>query len=102
MIFVGTGVDDDFTPPSHFQLSQPFPNPFNSQTTIRFAVPQSENVRLTLTDVLGREVRRLADEEFKAGNHRLTLEAGDLPTGLYMIRMEAGSFRAGERLLLIR
>jgi len=101
-VFIGTGIEYKSLSPSDYHLSQPFPNPFNSQTTISFSLPKPGRVNLILTDIFGREVRSLTEADYKAGNHQLTLDAGDLPTGLYLVGMEAGSFKANQRLLLIR
>ncbi len=101
-VYILSVVEADTELPKEYALAEPYPNPFNSQTTLRFSLPEKGNVRLILTDVLGRKVRKLTETEYQAGSYRLTMDAGDLPTGLYIIRMEAGSFKASERLLLLR
>ncbi len=101
-IVVNDVKDPPETFPVKFALDNPYPNPFNSQTSLKFSLPVSGQVELSLTDIGGREVISLASAEFGAGTHQLTLGAGDLPTGLYLIRMEAGAFKASERVLLIR
>ncbi|MEQ9105738.1 MAG: SdrD B-like domain-containing protein [Rhodothermales bacterium] len=76
--------------PSAFSLDQNYPNPFNPQTTIPFGLTESGPVRIAVYDVLGREVSMLVDRVMEPGQHRITWEAGDLPTGNYLVRMEAG------------
>ncbi|GIW91303.1 MAG: hypothetical protein KatS3mg109_1735 [Pirellulaceae bacterium] len=77
--------------PSAFVLHQNYPNPFNPTTTIRFSLPQREHVTLKVFDVLGREVARLLDQELEAGEHTVVFDAGDLPSGVYFYRMQAGA-----------
>ncbi|MEZ4699160.1 MAG: T9SS type A sorting domain-containing protein [Rhodothermales bacterium] len=71
-----------------------YPNPFNPTTTITFALSEQAQVRLTVYDMLGREVERLVDSIQEAGSHEVTFNAGDLPGGTYLYRLEtpAGSF----------
>ncbi len=80
--------------PTEYVLEAAYPNPFNPQTTIRFSVPESAQVRLAVYDVLGRQVRVLIDGTREAGTHEVVFEAGDLPSGTYLVRLvtPAGSF----------
>ena len=80
--------------PEAFVLEANYPNPFNPQTTIRFSVPEASVVKLVVFDVLGREVRVLVDGTREAGTHEVVFEAGDLPSGTYLVRLETpqGSF----------
>ncbi len=80
--------------PEAFALFGAYPNPFNPQTTIRFSVPESAQVRLLVYDVLGRQVRVLVDGTREAGTHEVVFEASGLPSGTYLVRLvtPAGSF----------
>jgi predicted outer membrane repeat protein len=83
------------------------PNPFQSATTLRFQLARPSDVRLGIFDVTGRLVRRVLAGGRNAGTHALvwdgTNEAGRrVGTGIYLYRMEAGSYRASRKLLLIR
>ena len=82
------------TLPEGYELLQNYPNPFNPTTTLRFSVPEASVVKLAVYDVLGREVRVLADGTREAGTHEVVFEAGDLPSGTYLVRLvtPAGSF----------
>ena len=68
---------------SWFELDND-PNPFNP-TTIAYSLLQAEQVRLSVYDVLGREVRRLVDRDQAAGRHEVVFEAGTLPSGTYFL-----------------
>ena len=80
--------------PSGYVLEGNYPNPFNPETRIRFSMTESAQVKLVVYDVLGRQVRVLVDGAYKAGTHEVIFEAGDLPSGTYLYRLEtpAGSF----------
>jgi hypothetical protein len=80
--------------PKAFALKGNYPNPFNPQTVIHYSVPESAHIRLLVYDVVGREVARLVDVIMEAGNHTVTFDAGRLPSGTYLYRLETpvGSF----------
>ena len=80
--------------PEAYVLEANYPSPFNPQTTIRFGMPESAQVRLVVYDVLGRPVRVLVDGTREAGTHEVVFEASDLPSGTYLVRLvtPAGSF----------
>ena len=75
--------------PGEFRLEQNYPNPFNPSTTIQFAVPFQSKVRITLFDLLGREVTTLIDEEHKPGEYKLVFEAEGLASGIYFYQIAA-------------
>ena len=75
--------------PSAYALEPNYPNPFNPSTEIRFALPEGADVRLMVYDALGREVARLVDGPVAAGYQHATFEAANLPSGVYLYRLEA-------------
>ena len=79
-----------------------YPNPFNPSAEIAFDLPEATDVRLAVYDVTGREVARLADGPTGAGAHRVRFDATGLPSGVYLYRLEAGSFAATERMTLVK
>lgn len=80
--------------PGAFELYAAYPNPFNPSTVIQFDVPQPATVRLAVYDLLGREVSVLVDGSMDAGIQTVTFDAGGLPNGTYLYRLETpqGSF----------
>jgi len=74
---------------SHALEAEAYPNPFNPQATIRYAVPEAGPVTLRVYDVLGRAVATLADGPRAAGTHEAVFEATGLPSGTYVYRLEA-------------
>jgi len=101
--FVSVVGVDDHTPPSTGQVElRSSPNPFTTQTTIRFDLPQAGRVRLTVHDVTGREVARLLDGWVDAGHHFATLRADHLPSGVYWYHLDTGKSRSEIRGVLMR
>ncbi len=78
----------------NFKLLPNYPNPFNEGTQIRFNIPvndrETTRVRIDIYDVTGRQVARLVDENLQAGVHTVPFEAGNLASGIYITRMQAG------------
>ena len=83
-------------------LDQNAPNPFNPVTTISYTLPQSGEVRLTVYAVTGQEVVTQVAGYREAGFHRVTWDAGDCANGVYLYRLEAGSFVETKRMPLLK
>lgn len=97
-------VDDywDAGIPDDFFLSPSFPNPFNSETTVRFGLPNMAKVSITVWDMHGRRVATLADRQMTAGRYASTWNASGLTSGIYLIRMQSGDFTSMKKAILIR
>jgi len=85
-----------------FQLYDSYPNPFNPSTTIRYDLAENSFVSLKVYDVLGREVKTLVGQREIAGDHSVTFNAADLPSGVYYYRLRCGSYTETKKLLLLR
>ena len=85
-----------------FALAPLAPNPSNGHSMISFAVPRTSHVRLSLTDVQGREVALLSDGMREAGRYTAALEATDLQAGVYFVRMQAGGVHLTRRLAVVK
>jgi hypothetical protein len=81
--------------PGQIVLDQNYPNPFNAGTEISYRLPSAGHVRLTVYDVLGREVRVLVDEDAAAGVHRARVDANGLASGVYLYRLNVRPDNAG-------
>ena len=88
--------------PADYALGTAYPNPFNPSTEIPFALPESGPVSLAVYDVMGREVARLVDGPMGAGYHTATWDALDLPSGVYLYRLTAGTFTATDQVTLLK
>lgn len=85
--------------PEQFHLYQNYPNPFNSETTITYSLYKSSTVNLGLFNLNGQEILSLVNSEQEAGDHRVRLNAGTLPSGIYLARLSTG--REAESIKLI-
>jgi hypothetical protein len=83
-------------------LENNYPNPLNASTTIRFALPNSQNVHLGIYDLLGRQVKILLDEYRQAGVHTVTFDASGLSSGVYFYRLRAGDMVETRRMVLLK
>jgi len=93
--------------PQHFFLSQNYPNPFNPSTTIEYGLPKDEHVRLQIFNVLGQWVVTVVDKPQEAGYHRIEWNGIDqsgknLPSGVYIIRLNAGRFSQVRKMALVK
>ena len=88
--------------PTVFVLRQNYPNPFNPSTTIKYELPHASRVILRIYNTLGQEVATLVDETKAAGVYTVQFDAGDLASGVYFYRIEAGSFAGVKKLVLLR
>jgi hypothetical protein len=97
--------DDQFSVhPSSFILSC-FPNPFNSSTRISFTLPKAERVDLEVYDVTGRKTGGLLSAPtgvFAAGENQIVFDGGDLPSGIYFVRVEAGEYARTQKIVLLK
>ena len=95
------------TTPNTFALSQNFPNPFNSGTIIRFALPTSENVELTVYNLAGQKVTTLAEGLRQAGSYALNWDGRDesghaLASGIYFYKLQTETQEETRKLLVLR
>jgi len=81
----------DFIQPNDFVLRQNYPNPFNPSTTIEFILGQSSFVNLEVYNSLGEKVVDLLSENKESGSYRINFDAANLPTGIYIAKLESGS-----------
>jgi hypothetical protein len=88
--------------PAGYALRQNYPNPFNPSTQIRFDLPASGFVTLTVYDMLGREVASLVNEDLNAGTYEVPFSGEGLPSGTYIATMRSGNFRATSKMLLMK
>ncbi len=92
--------------PDRYILSQNHPNPFNPTTVIHYGLPEDAYVVLKVYDILGREFATLVDEFQKAGNKSVNFDAssagGELTSGVYIYKIQAGKFHDVKKMILLR
>ncbi|MFQ5571981.1 MAG: choice-of-anchor V domain-containing protein [Rhodothermales bacterium] len=96
-----TAVDEEPFHPA-FTLERAYPNPFSTRTTIRYALQRPAAVTLAVYDALGRRVRVLDLGRQAVGTHRVHLDAGGLPAGLYLYELRTPEVRETRPLMLIK
>jgi hypothetical protein len=88
--------------PRDFALQQNYPNPFNPSTVIVYELPTVSDVVLTVYDMLGREIATLVRQRQAAGRYRATFNAQNLSSGVYLYRLQAGSFVQTKKMMLLK
>ncbi len=105
-----TGVEDELNVmavPEEYELHQNYPNPFNAGTEIGFSLPEAGQVNLTIFNLLGKKIRTLVKEQKKVGRYNVNWDGKDskgnaVSSGIYVYRLETGSFTEQKRMLLIK
>ncbi len=100
-------IDSDVHPIQSFMLEQNFPNPFNPNTTIRYYIPETSRVTLSIYDIMGRTIRTLVNTDLPVGVYEYrwngTDEAGNaINTGVYFCRLKAGEYTHTIKLAFIK
>ena len=85
-----------------FWLSQNYPNPFNPNTTIEFTLQKKENVKIEIFNMLGQKVETLLNKQMSSGSQAVEFNAQNLPSGVYLYKIEAGRFQEVKKMVLLR
>ena len=96
------GVEEEEAIPTVYALRQNYPNPFNPTTVISFALPKASDVQLSVYNILGEKVTELISNKMVAGNHSVNFNATNLASGVYIYRIQAGSFVSVKKMLLLK
>ena len=88
--------------PDKYILHQNYPNPFNSSTVIEFEIPKRTEIKLSVYDMLGREVKTLVNEIKSPGKYIVSFDASSLSSGVYFYKISAGEFSDVKRMVLIK
>jgi hypothetical protein len=92
----------DLLYPSEFQLFQNYPNPFNNITKIVYLVSTNTFVTLKIFDILGREVATLVNGEKNQGEYVINFNGSQLSSGVYIYRLQAGSYTDSKKMILLK
>ena len=88
--------------PISYSLQQNYPNPFNPTTNINFSIAEAGSVTIKVYNTLGAEITTLVSENMSAGNHVVTFEATDLPTGIYFYSLNSNNVSMTKKMLLLK
>jgi hypothetical protein len=101
--FSPTDVEEETgSTPTEFTLQQNYPNPFNPNTQIKFSVPQTSNVKIIITDILGREVATLVNDNLATGNYSVNFNASSLSSGIYFYTLITDNFKQSLKMILMK
>ncbi len=88
--------------PKTYALSQNYPNPFNPSTSIKFDIPRSGFVKLIVTDITGRQVASLVNQQLNAGSYDYSFDASNLASGVYFYKISVNDFVEVKKMVLIK
>jgi hypothetical protein len=95
-------IEVNFAAPNKFELSQNYPNPFNPSTKIKFAIPKTGMVNLSVFNLLGEKVAELINGEMEIGFHEIDFNGSNLSSGIYLFRLSADNFVAVKKMTLMK
>jgi L-ascorbate metabolism protein UlaG (beta-lactamase superfamily) len=97
-----TSVEKSMTRPENFRLEQNYPNPFNPTTVISYQLSVNSDMKLSVFDVIGREVAILVNEKKPAGSYTVQWNAVNMPSGIYFYKLQDGKYTETKKLILIK
>jgi len=101
LVKIVIGIDNE-TNPQNFHLSQNYPNPFNPETVISYQLSMNSVVKLTVYDIMGREIETLVNQKQSPGVYSVNFNAQHLASGIYFYRLEIEDFIQQKKMLLIK
>ncbi len=98
-----TGIQEEEEKiPKEYSIGQNYPNPFNPTTKISFALPKMTLTKITIYDLLGREIMTPVNEKLQAGFHEIHIDSNNLSSGVYVYRIQAGDFIQSKKMILMK
>jgi hypothetical protein len=98
-----TSVENQFVSiPDEYSLSQNYPNPFNPTTMISYSVKEEGNVRISVFDIIGREIAVLVNEKKKAGWYTVPFDGANHTSGIYFYRIDVNEFSSVKKMVYLR
>lgn len=95
-------VEIEVVGPLTFELAQNYPNPFNPSTNIKYSVPESGNIRLSVYNLVGEEVAVLVNGFSQAGFYEVTFDASNLSTGVYLYKLQSANSVQTKKMMLLK
>jgi PKD repeat protein len=95
-------VEVDLASPLTYSLGQNYPNPFNPSTSISYSIEKDGMVNLSIYNMLGEKIAVLVNKQLKAGKHEIKFDASELPSGMYIYRLESEGFTTARKMMLTK
>ncbi len=102
LTFTLTVVDNALNIPAKFDLLQNYPNPFNPTSTIRYDIPKTTLVNISVFDMLGRKINTLVNEQKNPGHYEIVFDAREFASGIYIYRIKTDSFTQSKKMILMK
>ena len=102
---IPVSVDEEKTEntlPTSFKLEQNYPNPFNPTSTIRYSIPKESFVKISVFDILGREIKVLVNGETKPGFYEIVFDAKEFASGIYIYKISTPYFNQSKKMILMK
>ncbi|MFH1196616.1 MAG: glycoside hydrolase family 2 TIM barrel-domain containing protein [bacterium] len=99
---LATGTEEIDNIPTEYKLNQNFPNPFNPSTKIQYSLNEKCKMKLSVYDILGREVDTLVNQIQEPGNYTVDFNANGLASGIYICRLQNGKESLTRKMLLLK
>ena len=96
------GVEDETETPSGYKLYQNYPNPFNPKTNIEFDIAKSQNVKISIYNILGVEKEILLNGYLNAGKHKIVFDGLNYSSGVYLYKIVTDNYSQIKKLLLLK
>jgi hypothetical protein len=101
-IITNVNFENDIHYMENFVLYQNYPNPFNSGSSIKFDIPKNDYVKMDIYNLLGQYVKTLVNQYYEAGKHIITMEGGELSSGIYFYKMQTSKQILVRKLTIIK
>lgn len=88
--------------PNGFYLGQNNPNEYNKVTDIYFSLPESQNVKLVILNILGQQIKELINDRISAGTYKFSYDSNELPAGVFIYRLQTEDFNDSGKMLLVK
>jgi hypothetical protein len=88
--------------PAEFMLEQNYPNPFNPVTKIKFHLPVSSFVKLSVYDINGREASVITEQYYSNGSYEASFDGSVLPSGIYFYKLQANEFSQSKKMIILK
>jgi hypothetical protein len=85
--------------PDKYSLEQNYPNPFNPTTSIKYSVSRSQNIKLVVYDILGKEIKILVNEKQSPGIYEVTFDGSNISSGVYFYKLSVGDFNQIKKMI---
>ena len=88
--------------PNEIKLYQNYPNPFNPQTRIKYQIPKTDRVKIEVYNLSGQKIETLLDNNIPAGSYEVLFNGSNLSSGVYLYKIQAGTFQESKKMILLK